>query len=103
MGSNDSPEISRRALIKAAAGLGAGAAVGLPAVVFLGGKPGPGRQANGQSSATSAANEPVLTDQPIVAYVRDASTGEVVVMFGAQETVIHDRALVARLAGVAQG
>jgi hypothetical protein len=36
-----------------------------------------------------------------VAYVRDAHTGEVAVMRGEQETVVHDRDLAARIARAA--
>ena len=94
--------ISRRNLIKAAAGLGAGAAVGLPAMVFLtNGVAGPPAGSKASASA-SGDGTGVRFDQPLVAYVRDAAAGEVVVMFGASETVITDRQLVARLVGVAQ-
>ena len=99
-GSNQN--ISRRNLIRAAAGLGAGAAIGLPAVVFLtksDAGPASGLQAD---AATVGDGLGVRFDQPLVAYVRDAAAGEVVVMFGASETVITDRQLVARLVGAAR-
>ncbi len=35
--------------------------------------------------------------QPMVAYVRDAAAGEVILMAGTEEIVINDRVLVARL------
>ena len=98
--------ISRRNLIKAAAGLGAGAAVGLPAMGFLARSDAGGARASGdrQGSATARPNTAdIRSDQPLVAYVRDAATGEVVVMFGANETVVRDPQLVARLMGAAQG
>jgi TAT (twin-arginine translocation) pathway-exported protein len=99
-GSNQN--ISRRNLIKAAAGLGAGAAVGLPALVFLtkgDAQPGVGSEA---SAAAFGDRADTQFDQPLVAYVRDAAAGEVVVMFGARETVITDRELVTRLVGAAR-
>jgi len=91
--------ISRRNLIKAAAGLGAGAAVGLPAVVFL----TRGDEHMAPAVSASDASGAVAAGQPIVAYVRDAAAGEVVVMFGSSETVVTDRQLVMRLTGLAQG
>ena len=90
--------VSRRSLIKAAAGLGAGAAIGLPAVVFL------TRGDQDMAPAVSASGKSgVAAGQPIVAYVRDAAAGEVVVMFGSGETVVTDRQLVDRLAGLVRG
>ena len=90
--------VSRRSLLKAAA---AGAVVGIPAVVFmtngLGGDSNPG-----VSSATASA-APSMSNQPVVAFVRDASKGEVVVMSGVSEVVITDKQLVARLQGVVEG
>src|SRR6266550_4166303 len=99
-GSNQN--ISRRNLIKAAAGLGAGAAVGLPAVVFLT-KGDAGSPAGSQAGAGVAGGDvDARLDQPLVAYVRDVAAGEVVLMFGASETVVTDRQLVARLVGAAK-
>jgi hypothetical protein len=44
---------------------------------------------------------PAGATEPLVAYVRDAHTGEVAVMRGEQETVVHDRDLAARIARAA--
>jgi len=39
---------------------------------------------------------------PILAHVRNAATGEIAVLFGTQEVVIHDRAITDRLLRAAQ-
>lgn len=55
----------------------------------------------GQAAEMWAAPEMAASDGkfsgPIVAHVRNASTGEVAVMSGTREFVFHDRKLVARL------
>lgn len=72
---------SRRGFL-ALAGAGA-ATVGLTAVV-------PGA---GAAPATGVG--------PLVAYVKDSRSGEVAVMIGEREVIVHDRELVARLARAA--
>jgi hypothetical protein len=85
---------ARRDLLKVAAGLTAvGALVGVPAVVF--------HQAGGDASNAEAADEGLLDlEQPLVAYIQDASNGEVVIMSGVEQVVVTDRDLVARLVAV---
>lgn len=74
----------------------------------------------GAAAATVVAVAPAITDaagastgaaaktavpshikEPLVAYVRDAHTGEVAVMVGEREVVVHDRELAARIARAA--
>jgi hypothetical protein len=43
------------------------------------------------------------SQQPVVAYVRDVSKGEIVVMQGMTEAVITDKKLAAQLLGVVEG
>ncbi len=90
--------IPRRSLLaKSAAGLAAaGAVAAVPAFVF---KP----DASGESGAVASADGANSFDTPIVAYVHDASKGEVAVMFGTNEVVINDPKLVARLLGATRG
>lgn len=68
------------------AGAGA-AAVGAAAVT-----------AEAQAQPTSV---PAGAAGPLVAYVRDAHSGEVAVMSGEREVVVHDRELAARIARAA--
>jgi hypothetical protein len=83
---------SRRGFL-AAAGAGA-AAVGAASV------------APKAAAARPDAGEPAVPrsghTEPLVAYVRDAHTGEVAVMVGEQEVVVHDPELAARIARVAR-
>lgn len=72
----------------AIAGAGA-AAVGVVAVA---------PSAEAKPAATTV---PAEATQPLVAYVRNAHTGEVAVMVGEREVVVHDRELAARIARVA--
>jgi hypothetical protein len=50
------------------------------------------------SKAREQATRSVAVDGPIVAYVSDLQRGEVSVMMGEREVVVHDRALCASLA-----
>jgi hypothetical protein len=83
--------LSRRSFLKTA-GLATGAAmVGVPAA----------------AAATESAPEIVLSPssiphEPLVAYVRDASRGEVTVVSGLQETTFEDHALVKRITKAAE-
>jgi hypothetical protein len=80
---------SRRGFL-ALAGAGA-AAVGLSAVV-------PATEVLGVPGAEAAS---AAASGPLVAYVKDSRTGEVSVMVGEREVIVHDRELVARLARAA--
>ena len=84
--------LSRRSFLKTA-GVATGAAIvgGVPAA----------------AAATESAPEIVpspsaMAHEPLVAYVRDASKGEVTVVSGLQETTFRDHALVKRIAKAAK-
>jgi hypothetical protein len=81
---------SRRTILKAVAA--SAAAMGLM---------GSGRALGG--SAAAASGGPTGTSSlPIIAYVSDARTGEIVVMVGTREVVRRDAGLVARLVAIAK-
>jgi hypothetical protein len=102
MDSNSKSTVSRRNVLKAAA---AGAVVGIPAVVFMANniKDDSSSGAAMASTAYGASGGKLEPKQPVVAYVRDAGKGEVVVMSGMSEFVITDKKLVAQLLGVVEG
>ena len=102
MDSNSHSMVSRRNVLKAAA---AGAVVGIPAVVFMANniRDDSGGSAAMASSNGAASGGKLESKQPVVAYVRDAAKGEVVVMSGLHEVVITDKKLVAQLQGVVEG
>lgn len=77
----------------AASGVGA-AAVGVAAIApSIAG----GRRTDSDTSSTEDAAE---VKGPLVAYVKDASTGEVAVMVGENEVLVTDKKLVAHIARV---
>ena len=103
MDSSNDGTVSRRNVLKAAA---AGAIVGIPAVVFMAnnfGTDSDDRMAGAAASAAAGTSSLDHNKQPVVAYVRDAGKGEVVVMQGVSEVVITDKKLVAQLLGVVEG
>ena len=92
------PGATRRGMLRGAAGLGAaGLAAG-----FLGGK-----MAAPASAATAATHEPAdgqapAHDEPLVAHVHDARTGEVDLFTGTRHVRVTDPQLAARLARAAR-
>jgi hypothetical protein len=96
MASEPARKVARRDLLKVAAGMTAAGALaaGIPALVLL---PDSGR--DGQAAPTQAQLDNQKMNGPLVAYVKDASRGEVAIMTGADEVVVHDPALVGRLLG----
>ena len=102
MDSSNDGTVSRRNVLKAAA---AGAIVGIPAVVFMTNNLGGDSDSGAMASTSYGASGSTLdsSKQPVVAYVRDAAKGEVVVMQGVSEKVITDKKLVAQLLGVVEG
>ena len=101
MDSSSHSTVSRRNVLKAAA---AGAVVGIPAVVFMANNLGSDDSSAAAAGTTAyGANGSREPKQPVVAYVRDAGKGEVVVMSGVSEVVITDKKLVAQLLGVVEG
>ena len=99
--------VSRRAMLRtaagaSAAGLVAGSALAaLPAAAAA--RPARSGQRTGgaaQSAATAAADRaggPGSTDGPLVIHVRDARTGEMDIFAGTTQTRLRDPALAARL------
>jgi hypothetical protein len=83
--------IPRRSLLKkSAVGLAvAGAAVAVPAVVF--------KATEDDDAQATMPDGSSQFDQPLVAYIHDASKGEVAIMYGTHEVVIQDPKLVARI------
>jgi hypothetical protein len=51
-------------------------------------------------AASGGTDSPRLSDDPVVAHVRDARTGEIDVFVGDRQVRIRDRAVAARLASV---
>ncbi|HEY2273655.1 MAG TPA: hypothetical protein VGH30_12830 [Jatrophihabitantaceae bacterium] len=87
---------SRRGFLAVA---GAGTAVAAGAAL-LGGAGAAGAATPGKSSPTAV---PEQAKTPLVAYVRDAHTGEVCVMVDDREVIVHDKELAARIARVVHG
>lgn len=89
------PRLSRRGFLEAAA-LGSPAAVLAAYSIFASSN---GRGSAGEGPAESST---VGTPVPLLAYIRDAASGELVVLVGAREVVHHDRVLTARLVALAR-
>jgi hypothetical protein len=93
-------EVTRRAFL----GTGTGAAAGLAlaaAPAFGAGSVAAAAAAGGHEAATVA---PVPAPEgAFVVHVADAATGELSVMSGESAVLVHDPALVARLAAAASG
>jgi hypothetical protein len=51
------------------------------------------------SGAQTSTSGGARAEGPMVAYVEDASSGEVLLMLGERQMVVHDAGLVARLSG----
>jgi anaerobic selenocysteine-containing dehydrogenase len=86
-----SPGGSSRRRFLAAAGTGA-AAVGVGAAI------GPIARADAQSASSATPPTPAAgVDGPFVAYVTDVASGEVTIIHGDREVVVHDHAIVAAL------
>jgi hypothetical protein len=84
--------VTRLSFIKASAGVAAGvAAVSVPAAAAL---------AKDRAGVVTEPSWP-NPSEPVMAYVRDAESGEVTVMSGTGETTYRDRALVKRLLAAA--
>jgi anaerobic selenocysteine-containing dehydrogenase len=78
-------DLTRRGFVKSSAG----AAAGMTAIGAL--------VATGQAEA----EQPAAGSDPVVAYVRDPSTGEISVMSGDREVTVRDPKLAARIARAA--
>ena len=87
-GKTEDDGVTRLSFLKASAGAAAGAAaVGIPTAAAL------SEHSSGVVTEPSSPNP----REPVVAYVRDATKGEVTVMHGTSETTYRDRSLVKRL------
>ena len=53
------------------------------------------------AQASTPSTVPAHVTEPLVAYVRDAHTGEIAVMTGEREIIVHDTELAARIARAA--
>src|SRR5262249_22983772 len=84
--------LSRRSFLKTA-GVATGAAIvgGIPAAA-----------AAAESEPEIVPSPSAVAHEPLVAYVRDASKGEVTVVSGLQETTFKDDALVKRITQAAE-
>jgi hypothetical protein len=95
-------EVSRRLFLKgsSAAALAAGAITtipGLPAVLGAAETEAPADTGTAESAVTEAEGAGSLS-QPLVAHVRDLSTGEIGLYSGTREVTLVDPQLAARLA-----
>jgi len=103
MASDLNTKVSRRNILKVGAGVGLGAAViGVPGLVFLK-DDGSSAAPNASANLSGGSLQDGIDSGPLVAYVRDAKSGEVVIMQGVNERVIKDPKLVAQLLGVVEG
>jgi hypothetical protein len=91
--SERSSRVSRRSVLRGAAGA---SAVGLVTAAGLGQALAAPLPASRSRSATPAANAGASSG-PIVVYLRDAAAGELEVFAGSSQVLIHDPAMVARL------
>ena len=87
-------KLSRRSFLKGA-GLATGAAI-------IGASPIAASAATEEAPELVAHPSALLPKEPIVAYVRDASKGEVTVASGLEETTFKDHALVKRITKAAE-
>ncbi|HEV3125194.1 MAG TPA: twin-arginine translocation signal domain-containing protein [Candidatus Dormibacteraeota bacterium] len=78
--------LTRRGFLQTSAGAATGvAAISVPGLAMV------------LDHGSAAADLPASAGEPVVAYIRDASTGEVTVMAGHNEVTQHDPELVRRL------
>lgn len=94
--SENHSDVDRRSFIRGAAagGLALGVAAAVPISLLSG--------SSDEAAPQQAANAtPLQLSEPMVAYVRDAARGEVVILVGSQEVVLQDASLAARLANLA--
>lgn len=95
-------DVDRRAFLQTSV-VSAAALVAAPRLVN-----GLGSSTSPSKVAPSPASKPTVTPampsvkEPVMAYVRDACTGEVTVLVGTRQTTYHDPALVRRLLDAAR-
>ena len=83
-------EWSRRSLLR----VSAGAAVAVPMAALGSTTASAGSPATAASSGTAVA---ALPDEPVMFCIHDAQRGEVSILHGANEVIVRDRQLVARI------
>jgi phospholipase C len=90
--------ISRRAFIGRASATvaAAGVAAAIPATIASAATTGHAPQAEHVTTGT-------ITDQPVIAHVKDLGTGEISLYAGFDEITVHDRGLAHALARVSGG
>lgn len=102
MSSQDSSDgFTRRGLIRGAAGLGA---AGLAAGLVVSSAPAAGA-ATVPAKQSAATHDPATSQtdtQPVVAHVRDASTGEIDLYVGTRHVQLTDPQLASRLTNAAR-
>jgi hypothetical protein len=86
--------VARRSVLRGAAGLGA---VGLAAAAGAGAVVAATRPSNAAPRAAAAATPAAAGGDPLVVYLRDASTGEFEVFRGTQQVRVRNPRLVAQL------
>jgi hypothetical protein len=89
-------DLSRRKFLLASGVAATGAAAATPTLVGAIAKQA-GRSADGDPAAVAVTPTQPAPPEPVMAYVRDAGSGEVTVMSGTLETTYRDPALVKRL------
>ena len=85
--------LSRRDLIKASAGA---AALAVP-ITALSSSAGGAAAADGATGATGSTSLTAVGRGPVMFCVHDATRGEVAIMHGADEVIVRDHQLVARV------
>ena len=95
--------MTRRGFISGtAAGLAAaGVAIAMPSQMAGASTAARATTSNGPATAGPGASGPL--DGPLIAHVRDVSSGEISLFAGEREIVIRDRHLASRLAGATRG
>jgi hypothetical protein len=91
---NAMEKLTRRGLI-AKGSLGAAAIGALVAVPGMG-------TAHAAPQAPQGDGEKAMVEGPLMAHVRDLTTGEIALYVGTREIIVHDRALVGRLVRAAR-
>jgi hypothetical protein len=99
----DEQGYSRRSFIKASAGVATGASVlAVPAAAVLGVPAAAAARESGADPVEVATSE-ATPAEPVMAYVHDASKGEVTVLAGTRQATYRDPALAKRLLAIAPG
>ena len=101
MADSATPNHSRRGFLKSASTTAAVAGVGIAGAGMFTANDAAAKTAAKQVAAPEQVSAPKQATEPLVAYVRDAHSGEIAVMVGDRQVVVHDKDLAARIARVA--